>query len=460
MDTRRASDHRENGSKPELGTETVPVELVELQSVGKSGRSFTRTAILAVAAIGIVAFAAIVATGRPPTSTPSPSAPVIGLASASPAPTPTVAPSLLRPTPPPPTPRPTPPPPWQWTRSDFLAELRPSVEGIWGVNGQILALVSRNDPAGDRESWSIVKLVEEGGWELLPAPPAIDGFFAGTVVDDRLWFFARVGSVSDADTTWQLVSTTDGMTWDSLGTAEGLPPLYGASILARAGDSWVIVTHRDDGEGASNAAISWSADGRHWDPADVPELRANVGYTASASIGDATVMVGFDFDSPEDAAWFVLRTTDGRTWRRSSFVAPSTTSARDLACDDRICLITLQPFDVGSSSTQALMVSTDGDGWAEVAANVPYYNPDSTIVHLATTATGFIALTGSPAHALLSTDGSTWRAVEVLPPDAKVYISDLAVAGDLVVAMVPWQTSDEPDRIWVGSLAAMDIQRR
>ena len=140
---------------------------------------------------------------------------------------------------------------------------------------------------------------------------------------------------------------------------------------------------------------------------------------------------------------------------------PSSSSARDLACDDRICIITLHAFGSEAASTQTLMVSTDGDHWAEVAVNVPSNGTDATIGLLTTTATGFIALTGSPAAALLSADGQTWRAVEVLPPDAEDYISDLAVAGDLVVALVPWQTSDDPIfRIWVGSLAAMEVQRR
>jgi hypothetical protein len=465
MDTRRAPNTIENGSKPELGTETVPVELVELQSVGSSGRGVTRMALLAVAAIGVVAFAAIVATGRPPTPTPPPSAPAIGLASATPAPTPTptptVAPGTFRPSVAPPTPRPTPPPPWQWVRSDFLPDLHASVEGIWGVNGNILALIRRYDSTMDRDSWSIARQVGEDGWELLPAPPAIDDFFAGTVVDDRLWFFARVGGITDADTTWQLINTDDGMTWDSLGTSEGLPPFDAATTLARTGDSWVIVTERARGEGASNGAISWSVDGRHWKLADVPAVRANVGYTDAASIGDATVMVGFDFDVPEDTGWFAMRSTDGRAWQRTSFAVPSTSSARDLACDDRVCIITLHAFGAEAASTQTIMVSTDGDHWAEVAVNVPSNGADATIGLLATTATGFIALTGSPAQALLSTDGSLWRAVEVLPPDADAYISDLAVAGDQVVALVPWQTSDDPIfRIWVGSLAAMGIQRR
>jgi hypothetical protein len=101
------------------------------------------------------------------------------------------------------------------------------------------------------------------------------------------------------------------------------------------------------------------------------------------------------------------------------------------------------------------MVSTDGNDWGEVNVDVPYSNPESVIGRLATTATGFIALSGSPAQALLSTDGRSWRTLEVLPPGNEDYISVLAVAGDIIVAFVPWQSSDEPNRIWVGSLAAM-----
>jgi hypothetical protein len=455
MDNRRASDARETRPKPELGTETVPVELVELQPVGLSGRGLRPNAFLAIALIGIVAFAAIV--GKTLIPAPSPTTPVIALASPSPAAsagTPTIGPTTFKPTAAPPTPRPTSPPAWQWKRSDFLPELNPSVEGVWGVNGRILALISRYDPDVDRASWSIARLTEPNEWELLAAPSAIDQFFAGTVVDDRLWFFARVGGITAADTTWRLVSTADGETWESLGNADGLPPFDGASILARTGDSWVIVTSRDGGEGASNAAISWSADGRHWTPADVPELRANVGYRQAASMGDTAVLLGFEFDDPEFADSFVLRSTDGRTWQRSGLDPPSSGSPRELACNGRLCIITLEPPS-DLSTGQTLMESADGDHWVEVVVEVPYNGPDSVIGRLETTPTGFIALSGSPAKALLSTDGISWRAVEVLPPDARDYISELALAGDRIVGLVPWQSSDEPNRIWVGSLAAM-----
>jgi hypothetical protein len=456
MDTRRR-DAGENHPKPELGTETVAVELIELQSVGNAGSRGSRRAILAVAAIGIVAFGAIVATGRLPSSTPSPSAPMLGLASAAPtvpAGTSTDTRATFRPPSFAPTPIPTAAPPWQWTPSDFLPDLHPSVEGIWSVDGQVLTLISRYDSAEDRRSWSMARLVENAGWAVSPAPSAIDQFFASTVVDGRLWFFAHISGITEADATWRLVSTADGQTWDSLGTPSGLPSFDGASLLTRAGDSWVVVTNRGSSEGASNATISWSIDGEHWKPADIPAMRANVGYGQAARIGDATVVLGYEFDDPEFAVSFVLRSTDGRTWQRSTLKPPSSGAPRELACSDKLCIITLEPPS-GVSTGQALMESADGVHWVEVVVDVPYTGPDAVIGRLTTTAAGFIALSGSPPKALLSTEGLSWRAVDVLPPDPQGYISNLVVAGDTVIGLQQWDSSGESYRIWAGSLAAM-----
>jgi hypothetical protein len=458
MDTRRRRDQAEGGSKPEVSTDTVPVELVELRQVGPRGRGVGRKAFVALTAVGVVVIAVLLANGRPAHPTPSPSAPLIGLATTQPTlsvATPTTRPSQFRSTPAPPTAEPTAPPPWQWTRSDFLPDLNPSLEGTWAVNGRVLSLIRRIDANGDLETWSLASLGESNAWEVLPAPPAIIGLSAGTVIDGRLWFFAQVGGVTAADTTWRLVSTADGASWESLGAADGLPPFDGASLLARTNGTWVIVTEGNQGVGASNAAISWSADGQHWKAADVPQLRANVGFTQMASIGGAVVILGFDFDSPEATTWIVLRSTDGRTWRQSSFKSPLSRSPRDLACGDHVCLITLEPFDLISSTQQALMMSADGDSWAEVDSNVPYTSADSIIRLVTPTATGFIAMTGYSGQALLSTDGVAWRTLDVLPPGAPDLISELAIAGDVVVAMAPRQSSEEPNRFWVGSLATM-----
>jgi hypothetical protein len=456
MDTRRR-DAGENHPKPELGTETVAVELIELQSVGNTGSRGSRSAILAVAALGIVAFGAILATGRLPSSTPSPSAPVVGLASATPTVptgTPTHAPATFRPPSFAPTPIPTAAPPWQWTASDFLPELHPSVEGIWSVDGQALALISRYDAAEDRRSWSMARLVGNAGWAVSPAPSAIDQFFASTVFGGRLWFFAHIAGITEADATWRLVSTADGQAWDSLGTPTGLPSFDGASLLTRAGDSWVVVTNRGSSEGASNAAISWSTDGEHWKPAGIPSMRVNVGYGQAARIGDATVILGYEFDDAELAVPFVLHSTDGRTWQRSNLEPPSAGAPSELACTGELCIITLEPPS-GVSTGQALMESADGVHWVEVVVDIPYTGPDAVIGRLTTRPAGFIALSGSPPKALLSTEGLSWRAVDVLPPDAQGYLSNLVVAGDSVIGLQQWDFSGESYRIWAGSLAAM-----
>jgi hypothetical protein len=315
-------------------------------------------------------------------------------------------------------------------------------------------LVGLNDEVFDRQTWSISRLMQPTQQELFPAPRAIERFFAGTIVDDRLWLLAQVGGISKSETAWRLVSTADGETWDSLGDSVGLPAFDVAPVLSRTGDNWTIITQREDAKGASNATISWSNDGRHWQPADVPDLHSNVGYLRAASIGDTTVLLGYGFDMPEGGRWLILRSTDGRTWERSRFALASSVVARDVACNERMCVIAVSA-DPPLASTQGFMVSNDGDSWAEVNVETQSAYAEMTIGNLTTTDKGFIALSGRPAQAILSEDGLSWRTVDVLPPGNDDYISNVVVAGDMIAALVPWQTIADPNRLWVGSLAAM-----
>jgi len=456
MDTRRRRDAPEQGSKPEVSTDTVPVELVELTSVGPSKGGPGRKALLAMTAVGVVAIAVLLANGRPANPTPSPSAPLIGLATTLPTAPPataTLRPSPLRPTTAPSTPRPTPPPPWQWTRRDLWPATQ-HASGMWGVQDNILFLVDDGAGIGQYEAWSIMRLENEGALSELAAPPAIQLFEGGSVIDDRLWFLARVGAVNPEDATWQLVSTGDGEPWTSQGDSEGLPPFDGVSFIGRAGTNLVVATWVDN---IANTipTISWSTDGRHWTRSTVPDLPPGVAFVQAAMFGDTMVIRGQSSTSVDDVTYFVLWSSDGRTWHRSSVAFPALAFPRDLACTVGACLITMRPYDTDTpSSTQVALRSTDGQHWTKLTIGVPAPNGDAWIGSLRATPNGFVALGGAASPVLLSTDGTKWRSVEVLPPDSADSFEDFAVASDLVAGLVDI-SSDIPEFAWAGSLAAM-----
>lgn len=326
---------------------------------------------------------------------------------------------------------------------------------MWGVAADVLVLVD-DAHAGttNREAWSILRLSPSGVAGEFVAPPAIDQFLGGTVIDGRLWFLGRVGGVTAADATWQLVSTEDGESWGSLGAADGLPPFDGVSLIGRAGRNWIISSWRDDGAGHAISTISWSSDGRHWAKSDVPDMPGEVSYFQSATIGGTMVIGGQQVITVEDWTPFVLTSTNGRTWRRSSVAWPKTGRPRDLACNDHGCVITIYPFDDGvTTPTQSVMLSKDGVTWNAASVDVPYA-PGRWIASLRATPTGFVASSGLASPILLSVDGRSWRAVEVLPPDVQDSFSDFAVANDVVAGLVD-VSSDVPEAVWVGSLAAM-----
>ena len=467
QDKRFARDPRDRTPRPEVGTDTVPVNLVELQSVAKKKRSGGSMAVLAVALVAMGLFAGMVLTGRPLEPDPSPTAPV-ALASpslAASAPVVVFPTASFRPTTrPSPTPAQT-GPPWGWVRTDLPGDgLRAS--GIWAVGGTFVVLAEQVTAIGEREGWAVARIRPGEEWALEDAPPAIGDFYGGTVIDDRLWFLVRVVGVTPADVSWQLASTSNAQEWQTLGDTKGLEKIDYPEFLARIGDTWVTAA-MEFGDGACcdggdpEARILWSRDGTSWTAAEIPDLPGEIGFgsTRAGMVGSSLVVAGLMQSGP-DMLPFALVSSNGRTWEAADvpFGRPAPSLLTGLACDGRVCVITTaRPFcNCEPIDDPRAFVSSDGRAWSDRALPIPdSAAPDDGLRNLTSTGAGFLAIAGESGNAMISRNGEAWTAVRVMPLALSRFLVGLAVTGDIVMGVAE-TFNERPNGIWQGSLSMLE----
>lgn len=434
MDNRTGRRNREQARDvPELGTDTVPVNLVELQRVGGRNRSPMPLFLVGIAIAAIVAFAAGASLARPrPEASPSP-APV-ALASDGAA-TAITQPASLGPSPGPSstprvTPRLTPAPtraPWAWTRTDIPTDgLMP--QRIWTLDDRVVVLLNGFKEGVHRDLWQIA-LFSDGDWSTETISPAITWLFGGTVVDGRVWFLASVaGAVEGNDVTWQLVST-DGQAWEALPPVRGLDELNGFDFLARIDGRWVAAARQHgiccDG-GGQTLELVWSRDGVEWNVADVPTLPAEVSDFRAAVRGGEMVVVSDVADLAH--RWAVLTSTSGRTWQQVKTPLTRFDEMTALACNASICVIT--------TSRDTAVVLDGANGAASYDIPIPRSSvSDVGLRPLIATSSGFIAMSGDSGNALVSRDGAEWFDFEVMPLGLSRPVIDMAVEGDTILAI-------------------------
>lgn len=468
MDTRRGpGGQNREPYLPEVGTETVPVDLVELTSVAKARRGRGTMTILAVALVAVVAFAGIILSGQPLEPTPSPTLP--GVAVASPTIAATPPPVVFSTASPRPSVRPsptsTPPPPWEWVRTDLPGN-RLRASGTWAVGGEFIVLAEQVDEIGSRTGWTLARWQSGNEWSLVPAPPAIGELYGGAVIDDRLWFLAKVVGVTPDDVRWELVSTSNAQDWESLGATEGLEKIDSPEFVARIGDTWVTAG-MEFGEGSCcdggdpQARLMWSRDGTSWTAADIPELPGKIGFgsTRAGRIAGSVVVAGL-MQSGQEQAPFVLVSSNGRTWEVADvpFGTPAPSLLTGLACDGLGCVITTaRPFcDCEPTDDPLAFVSSDGHEWSSHALTIPDSAvPDDGLRNLTSTGAGFLAMAGESGNALFSRTGEEWTAVRVMPLALSRFLVGLAVSGDMVMGVADTFNAT-PNGVWQGSLSLLE----
>ena len=466
MDTRRRPPQPRDARtapapQPDLGSETKVVKLTDLQPVGRIGGS-TRPAIaVAIIAVAIVAFAAGNAI-QPPKPTASPTAAPAAIVSQPASPT-----AML--TPPGPTPTrklvvPTPLPsnahPWTWNRMDFQVDLGAQPpENMWAI-GDHIVMLGWTDEDSDRPLFHMGSINSGFGWDYHNVPAAIADLSGASVIDDHIWFLALITGVTPADSSWQLVGTSTGESWESLGPTDGLPlPAEatsgagsGAGFIGRVGDIWVVDVFQAEGPGL----LYWSEDGRQWERANVPAVAGEVHFFNGTMFRDRMVALGESFDGVDQVAYFVLTSTDGKTWERAAVNLDAGRSLGNLACNAGTCVVAEYPFE-SEGVTRHVWVTEDGETWSRVAVDLPLAAPISIIQLIRATDDGFIALGGTSDAVLLSDDGRRWRVVEgVMPAIAQEILVNLVVARDLIVGYGEASSSDLPNYLWRGSLKLLE----
>ena len=456
MDTRRDARSREGRpSAPDL-TDTGLVKLIDLQTVGDQGWRHRPVAIVVVAVAGILAVAGLAAALKP-AGDPTPTAPVIGIASPTPG-TPTVEPGsptapastpTLRPT------TPTPRPAWAWTRQDLLPGVEFGPQGIWSVGDRVL-VIGRHPiaPGAWRASpWSIARSTPNRVWEHVAAPQAIEDLMGGSVIDDELWFVARVGGVTEASTTWELVSTISGDEWTSIGASD-LGPVDSVSFVGRVGDRWVAAPWRyrsDAGEGAVRGDLMWSGDGLAWQSARLPEMDGVALFYRAEMLGDTMVVLG-EREVDGQMEPMVLYSTDGMSWQDSPSAVPENYTPTGLACNDATCLIVASTFSF--SGVPIARQTSDLQQWSGNDIVATAAETGDFLIGLTATDAGFLAMGAGTGYAFLSEGGVAWQVLQVIvAPSGMEALSGLAVTGSDVVGLVGGPDNGSPG-IWYGTLPA------
>ena len=212
----------------------------------------------------------------------------------------------------------------------------------------------------------------------------------------------------------------------------------------------------DDYFNDMDARLLWSADGLDWRRATVPAFEGEPSYERYATLGDTSIILGTEHDENGIPTHFVLTSSDGIAWRRAQFelpasVPPTFMRASGLACNEARCVITARPDDGGIGGFA--MTSEDGEQWdrhpIELGGEL-----GTGQLHLVATETSFLALGEGGWYALLTADGASWRAVQVMPSTSNDTLWGMAVVGDTVIALAGG--NDAEPIVWRGRLSFLE----
>ncbi len=330
---------------------------------------------------------------------------------------------------------------------------------MWSVGGRVLVLAQHGGSIdGGRPSWSFARSTSAGDWELVAAPPAIDELHGGTVIDDELWFLARVSGVGSASTRWELVSTTNGQDWSSNGQAQ-LSGLDGVVFLGRVADRWVAATVRyysgeGAGEGAIRVDLHWSDDGEIWEPAALPDMDGSMFFYQAAMLGDKMVVFGAN-NLPDGERLFMMHSTDGIEWLESPQPVSRSQWPTAFACGPTACVVLAMPTDSIIGAPTAFSTGNLQD-WVESEIVAPVSETGGFLTNLSVTEAGFVAMGSATGHAFLSADGITWTSIHIIaaPGDMSPFES-LVVSGSNAFALARDPDNGSP-WVWSGVLPTID----
>jgi hypothetical protein len=317
------------------------------------------------------------------------------------------------------------------------------VQGMWSVGGQFMVLAFEN--MGDGPGRLVLLSSTTGrNWTSHYPPSAIVELQAAAVIDDGLWFVARVAGVTT--TTWELVGTTTGDEWQSFGATDGLgDDSAGTGLLARQGERWLAWTWRylpNDEYGTQE--LRTSADGAGWKVAPLP-IDDKMAAVSSFRIGGTLGVLAGDYrtDTPRIG---ILTTQDGKSWATAELSDELEQGLGNIVCATDLCIGHGQRY-IDGVYLPLLATSPDGLSWTLASGSMPELTAISAVPG------GFLGMGAQQGTAWSSSNGLEWERHVVLPEDGSTYVYTVAVNGDAVLGL---GSSEGPlPNFWLGSLAEL-----
>lgn len=440
MDTRRSPGSTER-REPELGTDTVPVELVDLQTVGSPKQRQKPVVLLVVAAAAVLAFAAVMLLVRPPLPAPTvrPTDAAAFVTSPPSIPVSSISPTLA------PTPAPT-KPPWTWQASPLQGFPGESVRDLWGLpgSGQFVAALRR---AGveDGAVHPLLASLDGATWARVTIPSVDWAIQAGTVVDDDLYLVGQVGGTGAIEV-W---ATNDARTWEHMAWLDQMLADADRVVgLARTTFGWVAVAERNTNDGLRRAVL-FSADEQTWTTIDVPGVELdNAGVIATDGNANGWALV-YAEESEDGVAYGVFGSTDGQAWWNVTLPVANGFTTDIAAGRAGFVVVGRDELDAGAPPTAWLSdLASDWRATPVSEGRGPAAGAPNRVIE---TDAGPLAVSDAHGLAWLYVN-DRWREFPVAPRLAGPFVA-VAAIGDRIVAFA--EPRSGPLEAMVGSLGAL-----
>lgn len=329
---------------------------------------------------------------------------------------------------------------------------------MWSVGGRFVAIADRLMTQTDIES-TVLTSFDGRTWMAGSAPIEKLAIRAGVVEFGVLTVVGRSRSLDEP--AWQSWSTSDGSTWTSGVTLEGLDDVVEVRHLGRGSGKWVaaVSVHRPGHDGyVTGDELRYSDDGEEWHPAAAESLDELATIQGIASNELRTIVVTNEPTGDGTTQVRAWSSEAGVVWRPADIAtlvggASAVTSPAMYEVEAGRFVVVGWEADQGIEHPRA-WASYTGSNWEAAEIESGDRAPSGIVAvafSRAVTVQSYVAI-GRWGNSWISSDGSRWMAVPILAPGVHDTIRAVAI-NDTVVAV--GGASPVGPRIWLGNLVLM-----